>query len=310
MQEGAAQMHSPPEFDWDALRCLLAVARQGSTIAAGRALGVNPSTVHRRMLAFEQRIGRTLLVREPTGYRLTELAQALLPMAERMEQAALAVQQRLDSEARAEGGVIRLTCPEPMVPRITQSGLLDRFHALHPGWRVEFVTSDRYLHLSKGEADIALRSGDTDDPEVLGCKIADSHWAVYASAGYIERHGRPARVEDLQAHLLLGFDDSMARHRASLWLQQVAPHARIVARNNSVLGLVYAVKAGIGIAPLPTAIGDQEGLVRVLGPVPELDRIWRVLAHRERRHLPGVADFFDFIVAERDRGQLEAIFTG
>lgn len=170
------------------------------------------------------------------------------------------------------------------------------------------MVSDRYLDLAKGEVDIALRSGDTDEPDVVGCKIADSLWAVYASAGYIERHGRPQRVEDLQAHLLLGFDDTMARHRASQWLQQTASQARIVARNNSVLGLVYAAKAGIGIAPLPTAIGDQEGLVRVLGPVPELTRIWRVLAHRDRRHLPGVAAFFDFMVGERE--QLKAIFTG
>jgi DNA-binding transcriptional LysR family regulator len=156
--------------------------------------------------------------------------------------------------------------------------------------------------------DIALRSGDTDDPDVVGTKIADSLWAIYASAGYVERHGTPQRVEDLQSHQLLGFDESMAKHRASQWLEQVAPQVRLAARSSSVLGLVYAVKSGIGIAPLPAAIGDQENLVRVLGPVPELTRIWRVLAHRDRRHLPGVAAFFDFIVEERE--QIKAIFSG
>lgn len=301
-------MHSPPDFDWDDVRYFLAVARHGSTVAAGRALGVNQSTVHRRLLAFEQRIGRALLVREPTGYRLTELAQALLPMAERMGEAANALQHWLDAEARTAGGVVRLTCPEPIVPRITQSGLLERFQARHPGWRVQFVVSDRYLDLSRGEVDIALRSGDTDDPDVVGTKIADSLWALYASAGYVERHGRPQSMEDLPSHPLLGFDDSMAKHRASQWLQQVAPQVGLVARSNSVLGLVYAVKSGIGIGPLPVAIGDQENLVRVFGPVPELSRIWRVLAHRDRRHLPGVAALFDFIVEEREK--LRTIFSG
>ena len=56
-------------------------------------------------------------------------------------------------------GTVRLTCPEPSVPRIAASGLLDRFHACYPGLTVEFVTSDRYLDLAKGEADVAFRSG-------------------------------------------------------------------------------------------------------------------------------------------------------
>ena len=61
------------------------------------------------------------------------------------------------------------------------------------------MTSDRYLDLSKGEADVAFRSGDTDD-ELVGRKIADSIWAIYASRGYVERHGQPARIEDLASH--------------------------------------------------------------------------------------------------------------
>src|SRR3981081_24103 len=101
-------------------------------------------------------------------------------------------------------GVIRVTCPEPIVYRMTQSKLIDRFHARHPKLRVEFVTSDRYLDLSKGEADVAFRSGDTDD-ELVGRKVADSIWAVYASQGYVEQHGKPATVNELPNHPLVGF---------------------------------------------------------------------------------------------------------
>ena len=97
---------------------------------------------------------------------------------------------------------------------MTQSKLIDRFHARHPELRVEFVTSDRYLDLSKGEADVAFRSGDTDD-ELVGRKIANSLWAVYASHGYIERHGKPERVDDLSRHLLVGFDETLSKHRAA-----------------------------------------------------------------------------------------------
>src|SRR3954447_7529250 len=102
---------------------------------------------------------------------------------------------------------------------MTKSGLIDRFESLHPGLRVEFVMSDRYLDLSKGEVDVAFRSGDTDD-ELVGRKIADSIWAVYASHGYVARHGKPERVENLSQHLLVGFEDSLANHRAAQWLKQ------------------------------------------------------------------------------------------
>lgn len=285
------------------------MARHGSTVAAARALETNQSTVQRRLTALERRIGKPLATRSPAGYRLTELGRELVAHAEGVEQAVLAFEQQLQSATRGASGVLRIACPEPIVYRISQSALLERFKAKHPDLRVEFVMSDKYVDLSKGEADVALRSGDTDDAELVGRKIADSLWAVYASEDYIARHGRPQRVEALESHPLVGLDESMGKHRATTWLARVAPNARIVARNNSVLGLVYAVKAGIGVAPLPTAVGDNEpGLVRVLGPIPELARIWRLLAHPDVRRTPRVSAFFDFIDGEIEA--LKPILTG
>jgi DNA-binding transcriptional LysR family regulator len=296
-------------FDWNDLKYFVAVARHGSTLAAGRALKVDQSTVQRRLGELERRIGRQLVARHPTGYRLTAFGQQMLAHAERVEQAVNDFAQQLEASQRAVEGVIRVTCPEPIVNRITQSSLLERFRARHPGLQVEFVMSDKYLDLMKGEADVALRSGDTDDGELVGRRIADSLWAVYASRTYIQRHGQPERVEDLEVHALVGFDETMAKHRAAVWLHKVAPNGRIVARNNSVLGLLYSVKAGMGVAPLPTALGDGEpDLVRVLGPIPELKRIWRLLTRPDLRHTPRVAAFFDFIVEEI--ATLQPILTG
>jgi DNA-binding transcriptional LysR family regulator len=295
-------------FDWNDLKYLLAVAHHHSTIAAGKALGLSQSTVHRRLAELERRIGRPLVSRQTTGYRLTEFGERLLPYAERVEAAVDDLEQQVNGAARDLTGVIRVTCPEPIVYRMTQSKLIDRFHARHPRLRVEFVTSDRYLDLSKGEADVAFRSGDTDD-ELVGRKIADSLWAVYASRVYIERHGKPERVEDLSRHLLVGFDESLSNHRATKWLKEVAPGATMSARNNSVLGLVYAVKSGVGLGPLPTALGDaEEDLVCVLGPIPALTRSWRLLTHADLRRAPRVSAFFDFIIEERE--SLKSILTG
>ena len=293
-------------FDWNDLKYFLAVAHHGSTIAAGKALRISQSTVQRRLSELEKRIGRKLVARHATGYRLTEFGEELLAYAERVEADVKELERHVNDLARDRAGVIRVTCPEPIVQRMTP--LIERFHARHPKLRVEFVMSDRYLDLLKGEADIAFRSGDTDD-ELVGRKIADSVWAVYASRAYIAHHGKPERVEDLARHSLVSFDDSLKNHRVVKWLKEVAPGAKIAARNNSVLGLVYAVKSGIGVGPLPTAIADGEPeLVRVLGPVPELARSWRLLTHPDLRRTPRITAFFDFIVTERE--SMKSILTG
>jgi DNA-binding transcriptional LysR family regulator len=285
------------------------VARHGSTLAAARTLRVSQSTVQRRLAELERQLGREVVKRHATGYRLTEFGEAMLPHAEHVEHAAAAFELHAAMIARDEAGIIRVTCPEPIMYRITQSPLLDHFHARHPGLRIEFVMSDRYLDLSKGEADVALRSGDTDDDALVGRKIADSFWAVYASRAYIERRGKPERVADLNHHSIVAPDESMAGHRAAIWLREVAPDAEVVARNNSVLGMVYAVKSGIGIAPLPTALGDAESdLVRVLGPIPALARSWRLLADANARQTARVSAFFDFIAEERE--MVRSILTG
>ena len=296
-------------FEWDDLKHFLAVARHGSTTAAGRAMKVDQSTVQRRLAELERRIGQPLVERRATGYRLTAYGQELRPHAERVEQQVLSLQRFVQSSSRALNGVIRLTCPEPIVLRISKSDLLQRLHTRHPGLHVEFVMSDRYVDLAKGEADVALRSGDTVDNQLIGRKIADSLWAVYGGREYLAQHGSPKHLEDLAQHAWIGFDETMANHRATLWLRQVAPGAKMVATSGSVLGTVHFAKANLGLATLPTALGDAEpDLVRVLGPVTELTRSWRMLTTRQLRRTPRVSAFFEFMAEEL--ATLRPILTG
>lgn len=296
-------------FDWDDLKFFLAVAEHGSTTAAGRALNIDQSTVQRRLLQLEKRIGQPLIERRPAGYRLTAYGQAVLPHAQGVRKQISSLEQFLQSSARELNGVIRLTCPEPIVARITKSRLLDLLAARYPALHVEFVMNDHYVDLAKGEADVALRSGDTIDNQLVGRKIADSLWAVYGGRDYLAQHGTPLRIEDYTQHKWIGFDGSMAGHRATQWLTQAVPNAHVVATSGSVLGMVHAVKANVGLAPLPTALGDAEpDLVRVLGPVPELTRQWRMLTTRQLRQTPRVSAFFAFMVSEIPT--LRPILTG
>jgi molybdate transport repressor ModE-like protein len=290
-------VHNAQMIDWNDLRYFLAVARAGSTIAAGKAMGISQSTVHRRLEELEAQLNRKLVTRATTGYRLTEYGERLLPYAERVERSVLDLQQHVQDETRDLSGVIRVTCPEPIIAKFSNAKFFDAFYAQYPNIRVELVTSDRYLSILKGEADIAFRSGDTDE-ELIGRKVAESVWAIYASRAYVESHGKPERIEDLIHHPIVAFDETLSKHRTATWLKEVASNALVAARANSVLGLVSAIKSGVGVGALPVALGDQEAeLVRVLGPVPELTRSWRLLTHPDLRNTPRIAAFFEYALS-------------
>jgi DNA-binding transcriptional LysR family regulator len=296
-------------FDWDDLKFFLAGAEHGSTSAAGRALSIDQFTIQRRLLQLEKRIGQALVERRQAGYRLTAYGQAVLPHALAVQKQMSSLERFVKSSARELAGVIRLTCPEPIVARITKSPLLDHLAAKYPALHVEFVMSDRYIDLSKGEADVALRSGDTIDNELVGRKIADSLWAVYGGRDYLAEHGTPSSTADYTQHQWISFDGSMSAHRATQWLAETVPGAHIVASSGSVLGMVHAVKANVGLAPLPTALGDAEpDIVRVLGPVPELKWQWRMVTTRQLRQTPRVSAFFAFMVSKIPT--LKPILTG
>jgi len=293
-------------FNWNDLKYLLATAQSGSTLAAARVLKVNQSTVQRRLGDLEKRLKLRLVERLPSGYRLTPAGKAVLASAEAVA-GAIERFERSCAEA-AHAGRLRLTCPESIADRLARSGILDRFEARYPGLRVEFVLADRYIDLAKGEADVAFRSGDTDGI-LVGRKVADSVWAVYASSDYVKRRGAPASIAEIGQHSLVAFDGSLASHRLSIWLSEVAPDAHVAARSNSVLGLVSAVKSGVGIAALPTPLGDGDpDLVQILPPVAALNRAWRLLCHPDTRDLHRVDAFFRFV--DTQINELKPVLTG
>jgi DNA-binding transcriptional LysR family regulator len=231
-------------FDWDDLRYFLAVARHGSTIAAAKALNLSQSTVHRRLAELEKRIGRNVVVRHATGYRLTEVGMALQPWAEQVERAVDSLERYLVAADDTPTGSIRVTCSESIGYRLTQSQLLETFHSRHPGLRVELIMSDHFLDIAKGEADVAIRAGVPNEETLVGRKIADVPWAFYCSRAYLARHGRVERPEDIAGHSVIGFDGDIRDHHAAKWLRSVAPTARVVARAAGGRGERSRVGAG------------------------------------------------------------------
>jgi DNA-binding transcriptional LysR family regulator len=285
-------------FEWDDLRLFLAFARAGSMQAAAKALGVNQSTVQRRIAEFEERVGHRLVERHLGSYRLTPLGEELRPAAEGVEAAVAAFGRHLAACDKGLTGTVRVTCGSSVAACLRRTPLIDAFHARYPGLQVELVISDRHLDLSKGEADIAIRLGEPKDDALVGRKIADASWSVYASRGYVERHGRPNSPDDLKGHLVVDCETSNANYPGARWARSVAHHATIAARSDHWQGLILAVKAGAGLAAMPHFQGDNESdLVRVIEDI-GLVVPYYLLMHRDMQHTPRVRAFADFVSSE------------
>jgi DNA-binding transcriptional LysR family regulator len=296
------------KFDWNDLRYFVAVAREGSTLAAAKVLGVSQPTVQRRLAALEKQIGCQLVEHLPTGYRLTDAGKGLLPHAERVEQEALAFARQLTTRDEALVGTLRITCPEADLPRLL-AAVFDRFETKHPGVRLEFLVSDKVLDLSKGEADIALRGGRPKGDTLIGRKLADALWLVYASSAYLERHGTPGKKEDFDAHSIVIYAGPIAELEPGKWLKSTAASAKVGAYSNSVSGAVAAARSGLGLAMLPALVGNAEpDLLCVWRPQPQVTEPFTVLVHPDLRNVPRVRAMLDFLGEEA--ATIRALFLG
>ena len=291
-------MHNQAMIDWNDPRYLLAVARAGSTAAAARALGVNQSTVVRRVAALEAALGLRLFDKRRDGYRLTPAGRSLLEASAGVETAVQALTRRAAALDGALTGSLRVTTAEGMALGLVPQ-LLDAFRRRHPGIQVNLLIEDRYNDLSDGQAEVALRAGPPGNDKLVGRKLADQSWAVYGSRGYLEEAGSPATPEALNRHRLVGFEGPIEEITPARWLRSVAPRCAIACRSNSVLGLLLAAQSGLGLALLPCQIGDAEaGLVRVIDPQPGLTGGFWILTHPELRRQPRIRAFFAFMAEE------------
>jgi DNA-binding transcriptional LysR family regulator len=221
-----------------------------------------------------------LAKRSPTGYQLTDVGQRLLEYAERAEEVISTFERHALAAGTGLTGSVRVTCSSTMADRLARSILIEGFHARYPGLRVEFIITDKYLDLSKGHADIAIRTGEVADENLIGRKIAEVPWAVYATRSYVEHHGRPERTHDLNQHLVVAFDGEIANYAAARWLKSVAPRAKVAARSDNWAAFLTTVKTGVGLAPLPIHHGDREKeLVRLIDTEPRVVSQFWLLMH-------------------------------
>jgi DNA-binding transcriptional LysR family regulator len=286
-------------MDWDDLRFFLAVARKGSIRGAAVALGVNHSTVSRRIDAFERKIGVRLFERLPSGYLLTAAGEDLLPSAQRMEEDANAIVRRVTGRDKRLGGLLRVTMPDSLAQKLLMPDLV-AFSDAHPEIELEFVVSYAFADLNKREADVAIRLSNDPPGHLVGRRVVKLAKAIYASEEYLARHDPPGDPASLT---WIGWNDTV---RDPQWVRESAyPEAPVRNRAYHSMVQLEAAKAGMGLAMLPCFMGDTAPTIRRLPPgkaMPDRD-IW-LLTHEDLRGTARVRRFIDCmadtLLAKRD----------
>jgi DNA-binding transcriptional LysR family regulator len=290
---------------WEDLRYFLAVARAGSLTGAGRTLGVQHTTVARRVTQLEEELGVVLIARTPDGVRLTAAGEIAREHAQAIEAQIAALELAVGGADQKAEGVVRITLSEGFSGFVARR--LAPLKAEHPKLDIQLLTSNRTYDLARGEADIAIRMAPTKDPDLKVRKLAESAWSVYAAKGYIAEHGAPRSLEELGAHALIGFDESIQNICGAVWLRERGLEQRVVLRTNSIPAALNAAVGAVGIALLPCmTAGDEPTLVQVLDEVLTSRPIWLV-THPDVARAGRVRVVLDFIVGliESERGLIE-----
>lgn len=283
-------------YEWSDLRIFLAVAREGSTLAASRLLNMNQTTVSRRIEALEHALGLGLFTRTTRGFALTPQGQALLARIEAVEVAALDVDVEATRLTRDLSGSIRVTAPEATMTHLI-SPIILAYRRLHPEVRFENLSAEHRISLEKGEADIAFRAaqGELGSDSLISVRLPSIKWGVYCSEAYGERNGVPQSMDDLKHHEIVAYSGLVATLHFSLVFMSFVPDSQVATTSNSIPNLAGAVRAGLGVGLLPMMVGRATpGLVLCFPPPVETDSHYWLVASPEAYQQPRVRSFMAF----------------
>jgi DNA-binding transcriptional LysR family regulator len=288
-------------LDWDDLRFFLAVARDGSLSAAARTLHVAQPTVGRRIAAFEQKLGARLFVHTPSGQVVSATGRRLVAHAERMELDALAALRVATGRDVGLRGRVCITASEWLIGSVL-GPLIAPLVARHPELEIELVADVRHLSLVRREADLAIRPSKFEHQEVVQRAIAVVGFGLYASDGYLSRHGAPDFARHCEGHTLVAMSESLGKIPDVDWLPTFTSRARVVVRTNGRAPMATMAAAGIGITCLPRFVGDATPGLRLLPtPTPGPERQLWLGVHRDARAVPRVKATMAFLAQSIER---------
>jgi len=278
-------------LEWNDLRFVLAVCRQGTLSGAARDLGVNHSTVFRRIGAIEEKIEMQLFERLPSGYVMTQASEAMLESAEIIEAEMFSLSRKLIGDDMRLSGALHVTAPDALALEILMPHIVD-FCQRYPKIELNLSVENSFLNLSQREADVAIRSTNTPPKTAVGSRLCNLGATLYVASKYLDEHSEAT----LEEYTWLMPHENQGWFSANKWQKQHHPEVSVVLRSNTLLVLFEAVKLGLGIAPLPFFLADPEpGLKRVIEPPKEFTSELWLLTHPQLKRTARVRAFVDFL---------------
>lgn len=281
-------------LDWSDLQYILAVANNGSLAGAARALGVNHSTVQRRITSFESLQQVTVFDRRPDGYKLTVEGQQLLEAAQAVEQAVWGLERKISGKDLKLAGSIRLTTTDTLLHTLVGRNLA-LFQRKYPDIVMDVSVTNSILSLTRRDADVAIRPAQSKPDPLVGDRVGRIQFAIYAASAYLGTLASP-QAASLQELDWLAPGDTLANTTPGQWLRRTVPKARIVMTADSLLALGHAAQRGLGAVMLPTYLGDElDGIERLdLAYERFTNNLW-VVTHADLANAARIHTFMAFM---------------
>ncbi|MBB3267484.1 DNA-binding transcriptional LysR family regulator [Azospirillum sp. OGB3] len=281
-------------LSWDDLRIVRAIAQNGALAPAAQMLGLNGSTIARRLAKVEQVLGTALFDRRRTGYVTTVQGEEIVALAERIELDVVSVARRVSGHTQGHAGDLHITTSDSILLYFL-TPMIASFKALNPAVNMEVTVGNGALNLARGESDIAIRATKTPPENLFGRKVATIAWAPYAACSASAPPLSDARpMADRQ---WVSYGGMLSGLTAAEFVDGRVPRDNIGYRTDSVAGAAAAIAAGLGVGYLPCMLGDLSPDIERVGPVePALtDDLW-LLTHPDIRRSGRVYAFMSHCI--------------
>lgn len=297
----------PKTLAWDDFRLIKEIIDARSLPGAAIRLGLNHSTVFRRLGQIEAGLGLKLFERHRSGYVATPAGEEMAALAERVDNDISAFALRLAGQEIKPGGDLRVTTNDTLLIDLL-TPIFAGFLKTCPDIRLDILLGNQALNLSKRDADVAIRATDKPPEALVGRRAARIAWALYGRSSDFPA-AEPREMAELLQLRWVSLGEQFSVFKAVREVLEHVPPERIVYRVNTVLGLTEAVEVGIGIGFLPCFIADRRpGLTRLAPPQQDFAADLWLLTHPELRHSPRVRLFLDYLAAEI--GKLRPLIEG
>ena len=280
---------------WDEIRTAFQVARLGTVSGAADVLGVHHATVIRHIDALEKRLGTKLFQRHARGYTPTESGRELLKVAQTTEEQFGQLISRIKGQGETVTGELVVTSVTGIARVLTP--VFAAYQDAYPGVTIRFLSDMRLFRLDYGEAHVAIRAGGTpQEPDNVVQPLVRMQMGLYASANYVQHHGKPTGPADYARHRFIGPDTSEPRAPFHRWLRDHVPDEAVKYRMTEQAANDEAIRNSLGIGFMDSRSARAEtGLVEIMPPIPEWDSALWIVTHVDLHRTLKVQSFLTIL---------------